>query len=363
MAERIKPRRRAAILVVAVVILAAAGGVGSAWVYGGVAPQDLPQRALALWRAWRTPPSDLVLQGNVEVRQVNLGFKVAGRIEKLAVDEGDAVRPGEKLASLEKVYFTDALAEARALRDQAAANDLKMRTGNRLEDIAQAEANVEEAQATLKNANQTFDRAEALLRAASGTVKDRDDALAAQRVAVARVDVAQQALNLMKAGYRAEDIAAAQAQLAQQDAAVAVAERQLDDADLVAPSAGVVQSRVREAGAIVNVGDPVFVLSLTTPVWVRAYVDEPDLPRLKPGMAVVARTDNPAVGALKGRVGFISTVAEFTPKTVETRELRTALVYRLRVVVDDPDNALRQGMPVTLDVVDAAPAANVAAAR
>jgi HlyD family secretion protein len=362
MAERIKPRRRAAIVVVAALILAA-GGLGAAWVYGGGAPQELPQRALALWRAWRAPSSELVLQGNVEVRQVNLGFKVAGRIEKLAVDEGDAVRPGEQLASLEKVYFTDALDQARALRDQAAANDLKMRTGNRLEDIAQAEANLEEAQATLKNANQTFDRAEALLRAASGTVKDRDDALAAQRVATAKVDVAQQALNLMKAGYRVEDIATARAQLAQQDAAVAVAERQLADADLVAPSAGVVQSRVREVGAIVNVGDPVFVLSLTTPVWVRAYVAEPDLPRVKPGMAVVARTDNPAIGALKGRVGFISTVAEFTPKTVETTELRTALVYRLRVVVDDPDNALRQGMPVTLDVVGAQPAARVASAR
>jgi HlyD family secretion protein len=362
MTERVKPRRRAAIVVIAALILAA-GGVGAAWVYGGVAPQDLPQRALALWRAWRTPPTGLVLQGNVEVREVNLGFKVAGRIEKLAVDEGDSVRPGEKLASLEKIYFVDALDQARAARDQAAANFAKMQAGNRLEDVAQAEANLEEAQATLKNANQTLDRAEALLRAASGTVKDHDDALAAERVAAARVDVAQQALNLMKAGYRVEDVAAAQAQLAQQDAAVAVAERQLADADLIAPSAGVVESRVREAGAIVNVGETAFVLSLTTPVWIRAYVSELDLPRLKPGMEVEVTTDSPSIAPVKGRVGFIATVAEFTPKSVETSELRTALVYRLRVVVDDPDNVLRQGMPATIEVVGAAPAANVAAAR
>ena len=157
----------------------------------------------------------------------------------------------------------------------------------------------------------------------------------------------------MKAGYRVEDIESARAQLAQQDAAAVTVERQLADADLIAPSDGVVESRAEEVGAIVGVGETVFVLSLTKPVWVRTYVSEPDLARIRPGMAVEVKPDSREIAPLKGRIGFISTDAEFTPKTVETRELRTALVYRLRVVVDDPGDALRQGMPVTVNVLDA----------
>ena len=145
-----------------------------------------------------------------------------------------------------------------------------------------------------------------------------------------------------------EDIDLSRAQLAEKEAAVQVAARQLADADLIAPSAGVVLSRVREAGAIVNAGDTVFVLSLTSPVWVRSYVSELDLGRIRPGQEVELRSDTPGASPLKGRIGFISTTAEFTPKTVETRELRTALVYRVRIVADDPEGVLRQGMPMTV---------------
>jgi HlyD family secretion protein len=108
---------------------------------------------------------------------------------------------------------------------------------------------------------------------------------------------------------------------------------------------------VREAGAIVAGGETVYVLSLTSPVWVRSYVAEPDLGRIRPGMKVMIRTDTPGARPLEGRIGFISPTAEFTPKTVETRELRTALVYRFRVVIDDPSGALRQGMPVSITVL------------
>jgi HlyD family secretion protein len=349
MTEAAKPRRRVVFVVIGLLILAAAG-VGGAWIYG-VAPKDIPARSLALWREWRMPPSDLVLQGNIEVRQVNLGFKVAGRIEKLLVDEGAHVVEGQVLGSLEKVYFQ----EARALRDQAAANYAKMKAGNRHEDIAQAEANLSLQQATLQNATQTLDRAQALLKSASGTIKAYDDALGAQREATARVNQARHALDLMSAGFRQEDIDAAKAQLGQQDAAVKIVERQLADADLIAPSDGVIQSRAREVGAIVAVGETVFVQSLTTPVWVRTYVSEPDLTRVRPGMEVEVKPDSRDIAPMTGQIGFVSTTAEFTPKTVETRELRTALVYRLRVVVDDPSDVLRQGMPVTVNVIGAGP--------
>jgi HlyD family secretion protein len=319
------------IVLIALLIAAAGGGY---WWYTHGRPAGGP----------------LVMQGNVEVRQVNLGFKVAGRIETLNVDEGDTVKAGQRLASLEKVYFEDALAQVRAQRDQAAANYTKMKAGSRAEEIAQAKAAVAEREAALTNAKITRERAEQLLKSAVGSQKVFDDAAAAERQADALLNSARQALLLAEAGFRKEDIELAKDQLAERDAAVKVAERQLTDAELIAPSDGTVLSRVREAGAIVNAGDAAFVLSLTSPVWVRTYVAEPDLSRIRPGMEVVVKTDAKDGKTYTGRVGFISTTAEFTPKTVETTELRTALVYRVRVVVHGTAGALRQGMPVTVDV-------------
>ena len=297
----------------------------------------------------------LVLTGNVEVRQVNLGFKVAGRIQHLRADEGDSIAEEQVLAQLEKVYFEDSMAQLKAQRDQAKANLAKMVAGNRPEDIAQAEANVKEKEATLANAKIAFDRAEQLWKSAVGTRKAFDDAQALHREAEARLNVAREGLRLMRAGFRVEDIDAARAQLADREAALQVAQRQLTDSDLMAPSRGVVLSRVREVGAIVAAGETVFVLSLTNPVWVRSYVSEVDLGRVKPGMDVSVKIDTPGAPLFKGRIGFISTAAEFTPKTVETQELRTALVYRIRIIVPDAGDILRQGMPVTVSVLDAMP--------
>ena len=298
--------------------------------------------------------ADLVLQGNVEVRQVNLGFKVAGRIKALHVDEGTTVIEGQPLATLDKVYFEDTIAQLRAQRDQQKANVAKMEVGNRPEEIAQAEASVAEREATVANAKIALERAETLLKSATGTRKAYDDALAARLQVTAQLNSARQGLILMKAGFRKEDIEAARAQLANSEAALQIAKRQFIDAELLAPNAGVILTRVREAGAIVNSGETVFVLSLTTPVWIRTYVSEIDLGRIKPGQEVVIKTDTPGLSPMKGRIGFISATAEFTPKTVETRELRTALVFRIRIVADDPAGVLRQGMPVTVTLASTA---------
>src|SRR5690606_38284619 len=161
-----------------------------------------------------------------------------------------------------------------------------------------------------------------LLDKGVGTPRTFDDAQATYREAEARLNSALEALRLMRAGFRAEDIAAAEADLAEREAALTMAKRQLDDSDLIAPSPGVVLSRVREAGAIVAAGETVLVLSLTDPVWVRSYVSEVDLGRIRPGMKVNVEIDTPGAPILTGRIGFISSTAEFTPKTVETRELR-----------------------------------------
>lgn len=316
-------------------VLAAVVGLGAYWWFTGLRLREAP----------------LALQGNVEVRQVNLGFKFAGRIKQMLVDEGASVIEGQALALLDKVYFEETVAQVQAQRDQAAATLAKMESGNRPEEIAQAQATVAEREAALVNAKVTLDRAQALLRTSAGTQKALDDAVAAQRQADAHLNSALQLLKLMQAGFRKEDVDLARGQLAEREAALNAAKRQLEDAELKAPSAGVVLSRVREAGAIVNAGETVFVLSLTTPVWIRTYVSELDLVRVKPGMEVEIRTDAAGIAPRRGQVGFISTTAEFTPKTVETRELRTSLVYRLRIVAQDPDGVLRQGMPVSVTLV------------
>jgi HlyD family secretion protein len=306
--------------------------------------------AYSWYKQHNASDGDLVLQGNVEVRQVNLAFKVAGRIEHLLADEGDPVRTGQVLASLEKIYFEETLAQMRAQLNQAAANYAKLQAGNRPEEIAQAKALVAEREATLTNARITKSRAESLLHTPAGSQKTYDDAAAAERQADAQLNSARQTLQLQEIGYRKEDIDLAKAQLGEREATVKTAERQLADADLIAPSDGTVLSRVREGGAIVAAGDTVYVLSLNTPVWVRTYVAEPDLGRVKPGMDVTVHTDLAGGKIYSGKVGFISTAAEFTPKTVETTELRTALVYRIRVVVNGDATELRQGMPVTISL-------------
>jgi membrane fusion protein YbhG len=302
------------------------------------------------WQHYRQASAThrLVLYGNVDVRQVDLAFKVGGRIAKLDVDEGDAVKRGAVLASLDKVYFDDDIRLQEARVTAAAANLLKLKNGSRPQEIEQARANLADRQANLANAQITYSRQAALLRTRVTSRQTYDNAEMALNTARAQVASAKAAYDLVLAGPRIEDVEAAQAQLDAEKAQLVEMQRRLLDSDLIAPNAGIILTRAREAGAIVQPGETVFTLTLTSPVWVRAYVDERDLGRVHPGMAAAIHTDTIGGHVYHGSVGFISPLAEFTPKSVETPALRTDLVFRLRVVVTDPDQGLRQGMPVTV---------------
>lgn len=306
-----------------------------------------------LWRYTQTAaegPAELALQGNIDVRQVNLSFKVGGRIDTLAVDEGDAVSAGQVVATLDKVYFEDDLRLARARRDTAKANRERLENGSRPEEIAQARAATAERRATLARAEADVARARRAVAGGAVTTEELDRLTAAAVEAKARFQSAQQAQRLAELGPREEEKAAARAQFREAEAQVVESERRLADSLLVAPNPGTILTRSREKGAIVQPGETVFTLTLATPVWVRTYVNEQDLGAVQPGMEVKVTTDASWGRAYTGHIGFVSPTAEFTPRTVETRELRTDLVYRLRVVVDDPDGGLRQGMPVTVTV-------------
>lgn len=291
----------------------------------------------------------LVLSGNVDIRQANLAFRVGGRVKEVLVDEGDVIgQPGQLLAVIDAEPLQNALDQAQANLTAAEANLALMTAGYRQEDIAQARAQLQTQQAQLVNAQKMLARQQQLAGTGAIPASTLDDARAARDQAAGQVEAARQNYEALSRGYRVEEVEQARAQAEQARAAVATARLQLEDAQLTAPSTGVIITRAVEVGSMVSAGTTAFTLSLNDPVWVRAYVEEPDLGRVAPGTAVVIYTDSPDGKTYEGVIGFVSPTAEFTPKQVQTQDLRTGLVYRIRVVVRNPDEGLRQGMPVTV---------------
>jgi HlyD family secretion protein len=298
----------------------------------------------------------LTLHGNVDIRQVDLGFRVSGRIAAIPFDEGARVSEGAVLASLDPAPLRDQLNAAEAQIAVAGAELDKRRNGNRPQDIAQAQAKLADAEAMLAVAREDYDRRAELVKTGAVSRALFDSTAAKYRSALAQVHAAQEALSLQRAGARREDIASAEAQHQQAAAQAAKSKTDLNDAVLRAPNAGTILTRAREPGAIVQSGETVLTLTIDRPLRVRAYIPEPDLSRISPGMAVTVKADGNDK-AYHGTIGAIASTAEFTPKTVQTEALRTDLVYRVRVIVTDPDDALRQGAPVTISIPNARSAA------
>ncbi|KHN51008.1 secretion protein HlyD [Pectobacterium fontis] len=295
----------------------------------------------------------LTLYGNVDIRTVNLAFRVGGRTASLNVDEGDAVQAGQPLATLDDAPYRNAQRQAQANLASAQAQLQLAQEGYRQEEIAQVRAQMAQSQAAYDYANSFYQRQQGLWDKRAISANMLDDARAARSQALATLQAAKDKLSQFERGNRPQEIAAAQAAVAQAEAGLAQAELDKQDTTLLAPSSGVILTRAAEKGSMLAAGSTVFTLSLTRPVWVRAYVSENNLGRVVPGRHLLIYTDSRPDQPYRGTVGFVSPSAEFTPKSVETEDLRTDLVYRLRIVVNDPDDALRQGMPVTLRVEDA----------
>lgn len=320
-------------LILLVVLLAAVGG-GVAWAMG----------------LFQQPASKdlLTLYGNVDIHQVNLSFRVSGRVAALHFEEGDQIKAGDVVATLDTVPFQDDVRLAQAKVEQAAAALAKFEKGNRPQEIAVAKATVAEREAELALAEKDVERGMPLLPHGAIAKSQLDQFESRKAQAAANLAAARESLSLTQAGFREEDVNAARAALRVAEADLAKTRTSLSDTRLVAPSDGVVLTRVVEPGAMLGTGQTVVTLSLTKNVWTRAYIHEKDLGRIHPGMPVEVFTDTAANKPYRGHIGFISPEAEFTPKSVETPELRTSLVYRLRIIADDPDHGLRQGMPVTV---------------
>lgn len=248
---------------------------------------------------WNRSPENkdyLTLYGNIDIRQVDLGFRVSGRVKKMLFEEGDFVPENALVATLDAEPYED--------------------------QVKEADAQVESSRARLEESKRVLKRREEILHTGAVSREDYDDAASNVRINLANLHAAE--------------------------AALGVAYTNLNDTKIYAPNPGILLTRIREPGTVVKPADPIYTLSLLSPIWARAYVSERDLGKIYPGMPAEIYTDTPGGKPYQGHVGFISPVAEFTPKTVETTQLRTDLVYRLRIIAENPDRGLRQGMPVTI---------------
>ena len=248
-------------------------------------------------------PNILTLYGNIEIRQVDLGFRVEGRVKKLLKEEGDEVKKGELLAILDDVTY-------RAKYEKS------------LHDI-----NLYKAQS--ENADLIYKRNIELCADGTTSKQDCDGFIRNKKASYAKVESEKKQNRIYKDDW--------------------------DNTKIYSPNDGIVTTRIVEEGAVVNISTPVYTISLNKPVWIRTYVSERDLGNIKYNMKAQVLTDtiDPKTGKKReyqGRIGYISPVAEFTPKTVQTQELRTDLVYRIRVYVDEGDKFLRQGMPTTIKI-------------
>ena len=321
-------KKRSALIVAAIVLIAAA-------VYG-------------VWYYQQQQDKPLTLYGNVDIRTVNLGFRVDGRLASLTVDEGDALQPGQLLGKLDDAPYINALQQAQANVGSAKAKLALLLAGYRTEEIAQVRSEMAQRLSAFSYADSYLKRQQGLWAKNATSADAREDARTARNQAHANLPASKDKLAQYLKGNRPQEIEEAKANLAQSEAALAQAQLNLHDTTLVSPSAGTVLTRAVEPGTMLNASGTVFTLSLTRPVWVRAYVNEINLGKATPGTELEIYTDSRPNKPYHGKIGFVSPTAEFTPKSVETPDLRTDLVYRLRVIVTDADDALRQGMPVTV---------------
>lgn len=290
------------------------------------------------------------IYGTIDIRDASLAFTEQERIEAVLVEEGMRVKKGQVLAKLRTAKLDAAI---KALKARIAAQQetvAKLEAGSRPQEIDQARAEVRAAGARVANVARTVKRLKATSRSGASSIQNYDDAKAQLKVEQAQLDAGRKALDLLIEGPRKEDIAAARNQLDALGANLDQLRVRLSDMTLTAPADGVIQSRILEQGELAGPSKPAFVLALCDPKWVRAYTPEPMLGKINLGMTAQIFTDTFPGQPLEGWVGFISPVAEFTPRAVATEDLRTQLVYETRVFVKDPKNILRLGTPVTVAV-------------
>jgi len=294
--------------------------------------------------------------GTIEAVEVNVASKVAGQLEERAVDEGARVKSGDKLAVIDHASLDIQLRQAEAGVDLARAQLVLLRNGARREDIQQAEAALKQADAPVTVAQDDARRMRELVKTGSVTPKQKEDAEARLTVALAQRDGAAEALKKIRTLARPEEIQAAEARLAQAQAAADLLKKTIADCTITAPVGGIVTHKALEAGELVTQGATIVTLSELDSVYVMIYVTEKEMGRVRLGDAVEVKIDAFPDRAFPGKVTYISPEAEFTPKNIQTTEDRVKLVFGVKVEIENREGLLKPGLPADA-VIRVGPAA------
>lgn len=289
--------------------------------------------------------------GNIDLRTVSLGHRVSGKIKNIYFDEGQFVKKDDLLVELEDDIYQQALKAIESQIKVQEANILKLKKGYRPEEIKKAKASYEKSLIELEKSKKEYERFKKLYDTKSISKQTFEDYKFTYQGAKAQVDYTKSALNELENGYQSEDIMMAEGTLESLKAQENQAKISLQDTKLYAPNDGIILTRAYEVGAIVDKGTPIIDLAITNEYWIRSYIEEKYLGLIKPNMKAIVKTDS-SDKKYTARVSFISAQAEFTPKSVQTQELRTQLVYRIRLIIENPDENIRQGMPVTIEFED-----------
>lgn len=284
--------------------------------------------------------------GNVDVRTVSLAFRVSGRLETLNFDEGEKLKKGDTIATIENSIFKENLNQINAQINLQEVQIQKLEKGYRNEEIEKAKAKLSEVKANLDRVNKDFQRAQTLFKSNSISEQSYDNTKSQALDLQAQYDYAKSSLELLQHGYEKEDILSAIATLDSLKSQRNILQINYNDTILYSPVDGTIITKVYEPGSIVNSSQTIVEIAKSDEFWVRSYLAEKYLGVVKAGMKAVITTDSNKT--YEGVVSFISPLAEFTPKTVQTEDLRTDLVYRFRIIINNVDDNLKQGMPVTI---------------
>lgn len=299
----------------------------------------------------KTEKDILALSGNVEVTETNVGFKAAGRVVELNVDEGQQVKAGQFLARIDDAEVASIVTQYRAALHEASAKLSELRAGSRTQEIERAKANLQSHAADLEKARKDYERAEMLHRNGAISTSQLDAATSAYKSREAQFKSAEEALSLIKEGPRQEDIRAAEHRVEQARAAVRAAEARMNDTRLHSPVAGTVIRKNVELGETLAAGRPALTIGDLENPWVKVYVKEDRLGQVKLGQRTEVTVDSFKGKTYEGTVTFIASEAEFTPKSVQTEEERVKLVFGVKVRVRNENGELKPGMPADVKIV------------
>jgi len=309
--------------------------------------------AILMVRQSRNRPEEGVvnLSGNAEVTEVNVGFKLAGKIEKLFTDEGMKINKGDKLAVLDSPEIEYQLAQSKAFLSEAQMKLAELKAGTRPQEIAQARAQLNSAGAELDKAKKDYQRAERLYKNDAISTQQMELEKKVYDVALSRQKTAAETVSLAKEGPRIEQIKASESRVRQAESAVSIAEERMKDTVLVAPLTGVILRKNVEAGEVVSAGTPVFTIGDIENPWVKVYIKEDKLGLVKLNQKAEIATDSYPGRKYQGVVTYISSEAEFTPKNVQTQEERVKLVFGVKVSVKNINDELKPGMPADVKIL------------